>query len=335
MNERSPLTALAVVALLALGACGDDTTDSTATTSTTGADRSARTVDDDVVERVSDASGNTVDQGTAQFSVMVETEGTGTDADGRQPIDVDGVVDFDEERRRLTLEGPQGDLDVVIDGDVAYLELPATEDDDWMRIELDALLSDDLGFGGVAGLPFQDPEDNLRVLEGSAVHAAEVGEESIVGQETTRYELVIDLERTADDTTDDVQTAVENTATRTGLSELEIDVWVDADDLIRRVAYTIDLSKVTVDESDEDGSVEADTEGTVTVTVDYTDFGLDVDIDIPDDADVVDLDEDAVRDAVGSADTGERTTSTTSTGADRDTTTSTDGTGTTTSTTDG
>jgi hypothetical protein len=314
--------ALAASALLLVVACGDDddTTagDDTTTTTTTTAPERDQQVDQEALDRVTAAVENTVAEGTARFDVTVETQGTGTGGDGEQPIEAEGEVDFDQEMRLITLSGPDGDLDVVIDGEIAYVELPATEGDDWMRIDLSALFDEDLGMGGPAGIPYQDPADNLRLLEGSAVHAQEAGEETVDGIDTTRYELVIDLEDAADEASQDVQDAVSAMAERTGLSELDIEVWVDDDDLIRRVAYTLDLGQAEVQETgtdaETDATVEADPQGTVTVTVDYRDFGATLDIEVPADEDVIDLDEDAVRDALSggtsSRDSGTTTTTT-------------------------
>lgn len=339
MGTRPVGRLLAALALLFAFGCSDDGGDdeTTTTTSTTEAESTSREVDEEALERISDAVEATVDEGTAAFTVTVESEGTGTGGDGQQPIEVDGVVDFEAEQRRLTLSGDQGELDVVIDGDIAYLELPATEGDDWMRIELEALFDDEVGMGGPAAIPFQDPEDNLRVLEGSAVHAAETGSESIDGEDTTRYELVIDLEAASEEANEDVQEAVDETVARTGVDELEMEVWIDDDDLIRRVAYTLDLSQAQVSESEDEAAVEADPEGTVTVTVDYSDFGDAVEIEVPDDADVVDLDEDAIRDTIGdpsgsgSSGSSSGTGSTSTTEADDDDSTTTSSTTSTTS----
>jgi hypothetical protein len=343
IGRRMAVGLVAAFGLVA-AACGDDDGGTAATTTSTTEDdagTSGRDVDQDVLDRVADAVEATVDEGTARFTVTVETEGTGTDADGQQPIDVEGEVDFDNDRRLITLSGDQGELDVIIDGSTAYLELPATEGDDWMRIDLEALFDEEIGVGGPAAIPFQSPEENLRVLEGSAVHAAEVGEETVGGEDTTRYELVIDLRAAAEESTDDVQEAIDATVERTGLDELEMEVWIDDDDLIRRVAYTLDLEQAEVRESEEetDATVEVDPEGAVRVVFEYSDFGTDVDIELPDDANVVDLDEDAVRDAVGgggSGSSGSGTTSTTSTtdsddsGSDDDDSTTTSSTTTTT-----
>jgi hypothetical protein len=320
--------ALAASALLLAAACGDDDDSSaaddttTTSTSTTVADRTAQDVDEDVIDRIADAVDATIAEGTARFTVTVETEGTGTGGDGEQPIEAEGEVDFDDEMRLLTIVGPEGNLEVVIDGDTAYLELPATEGDDWMRIDLSALFDEDLGMGGPAGIPFQDPTNNLRLLGGSALHAQEAGEETIDGTDTTRYELVIDIEDAATEASQEVQDAVEATAERTGLTELAMEVWIDDDDLIRRVAYTLDLDQAEVTETDDDtdSEVVADPEGSVTVTVEYRDFGATLDIEVPDEDDVIDLDEDAVRSALGGdrSDSGGTTTTSTTTDSDDD-----------------
>lgn len=335
MTRLKILAFVASISLVVAGGCGDGEQQSTATTTTSISDRSDRSVDDAVVERVSEAADNTVAEGTARFNVRVETRdlgttsattttarGAGSSDVGDTQLTAEGEVDFEAQQRRLMLEGPEGELEVVIDDDVLYIELPATEDDDWMRIELDRLFDEDLGMGGPALLPFQDPTDNLRVLQGSAVHAQEGGDEEIDGDDTTRYELIIDLQAAAEEATDDVRDAVDEMVTRTGMDELEMEVWIDDDDLIRRVAYRIDLRSARVQETDDEGSVEADPQGTARVVTDYEDFGTSVDIEIPDDENVVDLDEDAVRDSLDGTTSGNRGTTTTAGSGGATTTTS-------------
>lgn len=128
-----------------------------------------------------------------------------------------------------------------MDGSTAYLELPATEGDDWIRTDLDELLGDDVGIGGPAGLPFQDPADNLRVLEGNVIAAQQEGTEQVDGEQTDVVRLVIDLEASAEDASDEVNDALVDMVQRTGARELEMWVWLDIDeDEIRDAFDTID-----------------------------------------------------------------------------------------------
>jgi hypothetical protein len=269
------------------------------------------------------------------------TGGGGAEDDQREsPVQVEGEIDFEADQRRLTFVGPDGELDMILDGSTAYIELPATEDDDWARIDLDELLDTQVGVGGPAALPFQDPADNLRVLQGNVIATSEEGTEEVDGEDTDRFRLVIDLEASVSDAPEDVQEALEETLARTGVQELEMHVWIDQDDLIRRVEYTLDLDEVRIDEEDTTGSgdadggaVQADPEGRLVVVFEYFDFGTDVQIELPDEENIVDIDEQAIRDSLGLDDDGSNggrtddttttTTGGTGTGNGRDTTTTT------------
>jgi hypothetical protein len=333
MPVRRILALPVIAAMVALPACGDDDGDAaTATTEATTTtleerDSTDREVDEAVVERVAEAAENTVDEGTARFTIEATSEDTGFDDDS---IEVEGEVDFDAGQRRLTFSGADGDLDMIVDGSEVYLELPATEDDDWVRVDLDLLFDTEVGTGGPGGIPFQDPTDNIRVLGASVVEASEEGTEQVNGEDTTHHRLVIDLVEAADESTDDARDAAERLAEQTGLEELEMEVWIgDDDDLIHRIAYVLDLDDVRVDETDDDaveGSVEADPEGRLVVTVDYRDFGTDVDIELPSEDQIIDLDEEAIRDTLGDLDGGGsgRDDDTTTTTSDDDTTTTED-----------
>jgi hypothetical protein len=170
------LAILACVPLLAMSACADDddgddvTVDddptATTTTTTTTTDERSDVDDQQVIDDIVAAADNTVAAGTAAFTIEIRTEGADTDQE-IEPIVIEGEVDFDEGRRWFSF-GDNGDgIEVVVDDATAYIQLPATEDDDWAEIDLEALLDADVGVGGPAGIPFQDPTDNLRVLQGT------------------------------------------------------------------------------------------------------------------------------------------------------------------------
>jgi hypothetical protein len=341
MPVRRTLALPVLAALVAVPACGDDDTDATGTTepttTTTTAQERTGEVDDAVVERVAEAAERTVDEGSARFTIEATSEGTGFDGES---IEIEGEVDFDAGQRRLIFSGQDGELEMIVDGSEVYLELPATEDDDWVRVDLDLLFDTEVGTGGPGGIPFQDPTDNLRVLGAAVIEASEEGSEQIGGEDTTRHRLVIDLVDAAEESTDDAREAAERLAEQTGLQEIEMEVWIgDDDDLIHRISYVLDLGDVRVEETedDADAAVEADPEGRLIVTVDYRDFGTDLDIELPAEDQIIDLDEDAIRETLGDLGGGS-TGGTTTTERDATTTTAADDgddTTTTTSTTTG
>jgi hypothetical protein len=309
MRHHSLAALLAALALV-LAACNGATTDQAAddadtdtpvTEQETADPAPEGDVDDDALERIAEAAQNTIDEGTARFSIEITSAGT-AGQDGTQPVSVEGEEDFEAELRRMTFEGPQGELEMIVDGTTMYIELPATEDDQWLRLELEELVQGEAGFGGPGGVPSQNPRDNLEILSSAARDAQEAGEEDVDGEATTRYDLVIDLDQAADTAEPDTEEALERMRSQTGLQTFDMSVWVDEDDRIRRISYTLDLGQAQVEETTEEGQVEADPEGEITVTVDYYDFGGDVNIEVPDDDQVIDADEEQIRQSFQQAD---------------------------------
>ncbi|HVM21201.1 MAG TPA: hypothetical protein VM307_14675 [Egibacteraceae bacterium] len=305
MRRRFALALVAVCALV-LAACNGATTDQTDTatgteTPTPADDATPTGTDEEALERVTQAAANTAEEGTARFEIIVEAHGTGG-GEGQQPVTVEGEEDFDAQQRRLTFVGPQGDLEVIVDDTTVYVQLPATEGDDWARVELEQMMSDDVGFGGPAGLPFQSPQDNLMVLQDAVTGAQQGDEEDVRGETSTRYDLTVDLEQAAQQSADDTANTFRAAVEQSGISQLDMQVWVDGEERINRVAYSLDLSQADVDELAtelETEGVEADIEGEPTgeiqVIIDYFDFGADVAIEVPSDDNVIDIDEDEVR----------------------------------------
>lgn len=261
-------------------------------------------LDEAALERVTQAAQNTADEGTARFDLNVLTEDTGA-ADGQPPVSVEAEEDFDARQRALTFVGPDGNLEVVVDDTDVYVQIPATEDDDWARIELDELLTADVGFGGVGGLPFQSPQANLAVLEDSVTAAAEGGEEEVRGEASTRYDLTVDLEAAAQNEEQNapgLAAAIE----KSGMTELDMQVWVDGEERVNRIAYTLELSQANTEAVESELStegvesdVEAEPAGRVIVEIEYYDFAADITVDVPDEGDVVDIDEDEILDSFG------------------------------------
>ncbi len=203
---------------------------------------------EEALEAVTAAAANTAGAGTSRFELFVETAGTGA-GDGMQPVNVQGEEDFDARLRNLNFVGPEGALTVIVDDTDVYVEVPATEDEDWARIELDALMEDGVGFGRPAGLPFQSPQDNIAVLSDAITAAAEGGPEDLRGEPATRYDLVVDLEAAAEQAADDTNETFDAVVEQSGITELDMQVWVgDEDDRISRVSYTLGLAQADIDE---------------------------------------------------------------------------------------
>lgn len=287
MRTRTLLVALSALAL-AVAACGDGEPGGRAT----GSPVPTETADDEVLARIAEAAQNTVEEGTVRFTLTVKNERGGSD-DASAAVAAEGEEDFDAGLRRLVVQGPQGELEMIVNGSTLDLQLPATEEDQWARVELEELVADgDIGFGGPADVPFQDSRRNLDVLRDVTGDVRQVGEADVQGEPATHYDVRIDLD-TATAQVEEPDPAAEKMAERTGVQQLDTQVWVSEDDLVRRVAYTVDLDEAAVDDD-----VEADLQGTVTVTVEYFDFGAAIDIERPEDDAVIDFDEGQLRESL-------------------------------------
>ena len=295
--RRRLLPALLLAVTLLLAGCngtpdvGSDVSE--APTGPTEAVTEARSNDPEALQHVADAAAATAEQRTVRFEVTLETEGTGGE-DGVQPLSASGEEDFESQQRTITFQGPSGELQSVVDGTDIYVELPGTEDDTWARVELESLIAGENGFGGPGGLPFRSSEDNLRLLAESVTSAAAAGEEEVRGTSTTRYDLVVDLTAAAQNAAEANDTAAA-IAEQSGVTELAMSVWIDEEDLIRRVAYSLDLGQANVDAATE---VDAQPAGATIVTLEYFDFGSSLTIEPPTDDQIVDIDEDEIRNSM-------------------------------------
>lgn len=292
---------LALALTLTLAGCADSQTASPEATETAVAtepteERTVTGMDQEALDRVVEAAANSVDAGTARFSLSVEAAESGA-TEGAEATIAEGEEDFAQRLRLIRFVGGSGELATVVDDTTVYVELPATEGDDWARVELDELL-DDAGFGGPGGLPFQSSADNLKVLENAVVAAAEEGSEDLDGTATTRYHLNIDLEQAAEDTDGEVNETFSTLAESSSVDELDMTVWIDDEDLIRRVSYAVDLAQAEeVEVATEDAEVNVEPTGQASVTVDYFDYGATLDIEVPDEASIVDIDEEEIKDS--------------------------------------
>jgi hypothetical protein len=271
--------ALLLAAVLALPACG-------------GGDTVA-------ADPVAEAATKTTEAGSSrvEFTMDIEAEGRKFSMRG------DGVFDYSRPQGRMTIdlgnlaelsEGVLVDrpMEVVFDGLVYYMRFPGGLmelgglGDKWLKIDLaklDAETGVDLGALQQAN---QNPAQLLQFLRGTSDDIDELGQESVRGVETTHYRATVDLDEAAehgadmgefsDQMREQLEAEIERMKRQTGLETVPMDVWLDEDDLVRRLRMQLTFP------------VEGEQAG-MDMKLDFFDFGVDVRIAPPPASETVDI----------------------------------------------
>jgi hypothetical protein len=229
------------------------------------------------------------DAGTAAFQVVLEI------AVGGETYDVvaDGTIDAAAEQMAMTMdmgalfgalasssgaavpEGFAGAWEMVVDGSTFYMRAPVFQVlgvDGWLSMDPAELGMSQEAFGlGAGSFDFSQMLDSLRGVVGEP---EVVGEEDVRGVPTTHYAASMDLEEALAQVPEEERAAAEAQLEQLGDiggAEIPIDVWIDADDLPRRVRMDMDGLFASLGIG----------EGGASITMEYFDFGEPVDIDVP------------------------------------------------------
>lgn len=301
MRTRARLVPLLVAGLLLLAGCSSDTAapppspaddrsgGAGETTSPTG--RSATTPED----RLAAAPAATVAAGSARTlftATLLDVGGAGGDNlsfSGEGEIDFEGGrassrSDLTELLRGSEIEGVDGEMESVVDGAVSYVRSAlfttmVGAPTPWIRIDPAALESaTGMDMTQLSSMTSSDPNAQLSVLAGVMEGSVEeAGSGEVRGTPTSRFRATVDLRKAAEDTgavADPEQ--FEQFITTLGSSELAVEVDLDDDDRVRRLAYEHRLPA-------EGGG------GRQQVELEYFDFGAEVDIALPPADQVTDL----------------------------------------------
>lgn len=115
-----------------------------------------------------------------------------------------------------------------------------------------------------------DPSQMLQYLRATS-NVDEVGKDTVRGVDTTHYAARLQLDKVADRVSPQAARALKQATHALGTKEIPMDVWVDSDGLVRRVDMNWHPKG-----------------GSFVMSLDLFDFG-DVSVDVPADADTVDL----------------------------------------------
>jgi hypothetical protein len=190
----------------------------------------------------------------------------------------DGVSDFASKEMALTMKvAGLFELEMRSDGETIFVKVPQEMMEapkPWIAVDLsdaEAAAAKDNPMAGLPGasgpMGASDPGEMLQWLKSheAVKDAAAVGQATVQGTSTTQYRVTVDLAALAK-AVDAPPEALEG-----GPTEFIIDLYVDGDGLIRREVVRIGGDPQT-------GGAFA---FSAVATIDFSDFGLDVDVDPP------------------------------------------------------
>jgi len=250
------------------------------------------------VTLVRDAPKRTTDAGTSRLEIVIERPPTpstpGTQAATLPPIKISGEADYHAHRGHMLIDLSQFGLpgppiDAVFDNATVYEKFPKAlaaalpPGKSWVKVDLaTAGRSVGVDLRGLSQTQAGDPSQTLDYLRGASDNVTRVGTEDVRGTSTAHYRAVIDLNKAADQSPT-ARDAIKSTIKLLGSSTQPVDAWVDAQGRVRRLKYTVDLSKSKVAAST------PGVPGSVAFTLDLFDFGVPVQAALPPPDQVVDL----------------------------------------------
>lgn len=199
------------------------------------------------------ASTKTVGGHTAHMAIDVKVKAkTGSPQD----VTGDGVFDFTKKSGILQLKLPQfsgmnlGSVEVRVLDSIIYEKLPpqlasVAGQKGWVKID-PALVAKQVGFdlGSLTQSGSSDPTQFLDLLKSVSSDVTEVGKAKVDGADTTHYRATVDFAKAVDNNaTLDAATKAKVSSFYNNLTA-PADVWIDSDGRLRRMTYTLDLSKV-------------------------------------------------------------------------------------------
>jgi hypothetical protein len=272
-HERVRSSRLLVPVLLIATACGQATHGSTPATTHTAAPKPQ--------VALADYASRTAHAGSARLALVMDMTSPG----GEVTAHAAGVVAFRTRAADIAMRMTAANglglrmREIVLWPDI-YVHSPALAHlkgahQPWVKIDMARIgRTAGLNMDALAGAGSDDPAQMLTTLEGESDSVTKVGPGSVRGVPATRYHALIDLAKVARTAPADLRATVRRAERRlmrvTGVRQFPMDVWIDADGLVRRVAYHISLTIP--------GSAQ---QVTTSVRLDLFDFGTPVHVHAP------------------------------------------------------
>jgi hypothetical protein len=244
---RRSLAVLVAAAAVAAG-CGPASTASKATPPTTTVARS------DSQTAIAASAAATQEAGSARVDMRMRL--TGLPQAGEVSGTGSGVIAFADRRAQLAfrMSLPQAGmtLDMVerMVGPVLYIRSPMyaalNHGKPWIKLDLErAGRAQGLDLNALMNSQSSDPAQMLSYLEASSDSITRVGSGVVHGVTATHYHVVVDLAKAARNAPFSARPAVRRAVMRAaamlGIRTLPVDVWIDADGLVRRESLRMPL----------------------------------------------------------------------------------------------
>lgn len=188
-----------------------------------------------------------------------------------------------------------GSVEMIVSTDRLYMRWPLIStlfgaNTPWVSLDQAELFGDDMVPPTTASFGY-DPSMTLAFLE-SLADVEELGNEDVRGVATTHYRGVITWDTVLEQLPPEERALLESDLQAAGTPEIPfstmpIDVWVDADNLVRRYSMTMDLAQMATGM----GEPATDAGGVFTFSYELFDFGEPIIVQLPLDADVTPLTE--------------------------------------------
>jgi hypothetical protein len=243
------------------------------------------------VDPVASAATKTAEAGSSRvdFTIAMKVAGESVDMSGT------GAFDYRNVRGSLTYDmqlpeiGPAR-MELRMVGTKMYMRMPEglagelPNGREWLGLDLDKAL-DDVGMGGLDFSAQQDPAKILQYLRAAGVDVREDGSASVRGVDTKRYVGELDFRRALEAGLEQsglskeeqkrARTSMNKVLEQLGSEKIPIEVFIGEDGLLRRI--TMDMDMAVEGERME-----------MSMTMDYFDFGVDVNVQAPPARDVYD-----------------------------------------------
>ena len=264
--KRGVAVVLAVLAMIA-GACGNG-----------GSDQTPQ-------EIVFATASETADAGSSKIAMTISL-GEAAAAQGMPAtIEAEGAFDYESRTGLITMGlpfqsgQPPVDVEMRLLENVMYMKFPeemraAFAGKTWVKIDLEeASKAAGADLGALSSASAADPTQSLAQLRGVSDDVTEVGEEELRGTKTTHYKLTINVDKAIEETPEAQREMLRSTLEKLGVESFPAEVWIDDDGRLRKM-----IQQVPIEQG-----------GTTGITFELFDFGTEVDVEAPAEADVTDL----------------------------------------------